>query len=47
MQLRRLRNFFFVLSGSSIYFPLDVIYVSTVIFKFAPDGKNLRKVEFT
>jgi len=37
---------FSVLVGSSIYFPRDAIYVSTIIFKFAPDGKNLRKVEF-
>jgi hypothetical protein len=46
MQLRRLRIFFFVLVGSSIYFPRDAIYVSTIIFKFAPDRKNLSKVEF-
>jgi hypothetical protein len=43
MQLRRLRNFA-VLVGPSIYFPRDAIYVSTIFFKFAPDGKNLLKV---
>jgi len=31
---------FSVLVGSSIYFPRDAIYISTIIFKFAPDGKN-------
>jgi hypothetical protein len=35
-----------VLVGSSIHFPRDEMFASTVIFKFAPDGKNLRKVEF-
>ena len=37
---------FSVLVGSSIYSPRDAEYVSTIIFKLAPDGKIVRKVEF-